>query len=541
MSSVIVLQARTSSSRLPGKVLLPICGLPLAVLAARRAANTGRKVIVATSAETSDDVLADTLERFDISYHRGSLQRVLDRMLAATKDFSDDTVFIRLTADNVFPDGNLIDEVEAEFLSQGLDYLCCNGLESGLPYGMSVEVTRLGHLREAASCTEDVADQEHVTPYVIRQYGITSFKRYQNLNKGHYRCTVDNFDDYLNIYRVFKSVNDPVAISSFNLVELLDDGIFQPTVSAPVPDMVVGTAQLGMNYGITNRQGAPAQEQAASLLKTAIANGVGFIDTARAYGSSEAVIGRSLSGGWNGRTRIITKLSPLTQCSSEPSNEELQAQVDASIFQSCMSLGVSSLDILMLHRASHLKMWGGAVWQHLLQRQKEGMIGELGVSVQAPEELIDTLHKPSVKYLQLPFNLLDSRWENAISGIIQVKENRSLTVHVRTSLLQGLLISREREHWLRAGVNHPEELWKWLDTALTFSACQDMADLCIRYVRSLPWVDGVVVGMESVEQLKSNLESFDRALLDDKIIAEIDASRPNLDSKILDPAKWRNE
>ncbi|WP_168016899.1 aldo/keto reductase [Halomonas salinarum] len=541
MSSIIILQARTSSSRLPGKVLLPVCGVPLAVLAAQRAANTGRRVIVATSTEGSDDVLVDTLERFDIPCYRGSLKRVLDRVLAATSNFSESSVFIRLTADNVFPDGNLIDEMVAEFLSQELNYLCCNGLESGLPYGMSVEVTRLGHLREAARCTEDPADQEHVTPYVIRQYGVTNFKRYQHLNKGHYRCTVDNFDDYLNIGRVFKSVNDPVAVSSFDLIDRLDDGIFQPTVSSPVLDMVLGAAQLGMDYGIANHQGAPDQAQAASILKTAIANGVGFIDTARAYGNSEAVIGRSLSGGWSGRARIITKLSPLTHCSSEPAEEELKAQVDTSILKSCMSLGVSSLDILMLHRANHLTMWDGLVWQHLLQIQEEGMIGDLGVSVQTPEELMDALQKPSVMYLQLPFNILDTRWEDAIVEIIQVKERRALTVHVRSSLLQGLLVSRERKHWQRAGVNHPEELWKWLDETIVRSGCNNVVDLCIRYVRSLPWVDGVVVGMESLEQFQSNIESFDQALLDAKVISEIDASRPDLDSKTLDPAQWSKE
>ncbi|GAA0556744.1 aldo/keto reductase [Halomonas salifodinae] len=541
MSSIVVLQARTSSSRLPGKVLLPVNGMPLVVLAARRAANTGREVIVATSTEASDDVLVDTLGDFGIACYRGSLQHVLDRMLAAARGFSDDTVFIRLTADNVFPDGKLIDEVEDEFLSQGVNYLSCSGLDTGLPYGMSVEVTRLEYLREAAHFCKDMADQEHVTPYVIRKYGANSFKRYQHLCKGHYRCTVDNFDDYLNVCRIFEGVGDPIGISSFDLIERLDGGDFQPIVSAPVSDMVIGAAQLGMDYGIANSQGAPAEKLAASLLKTAIANGVAYIDTARAYGNSEAVIGSSLSGGWNGRARIITKLSPLTQCSSEASKEELQAQVDASIYQSCMSLGSSSLDILMLHRASHLTMWGGVVWQHLEKHQKEGLIGELGVSVQVPEELKEVLHNPSVKYLQLPLNFLDSRWENTILEIVQVKEKRPLTVHIRSSLLQGLLISRERAHWLRAGVSHPEEIWRWLDTVLARSGCQDMADLCIRYARSLPWVDGVVVGMESMEQLQSNLESFDKALLDKKIIAEIDSSRPDIDRKTLDPAQWSKE
>ena len=350
MSSVIVLQARTNSSRLPGKVLLPVSGVPLAVLAARRAANTGRKVIVATSTEASDDILVESLKQSAITCHRGSLERVLDRMLAATESLSDDTVFIRLTADNVFPDGKLIDEVEAEFLSQGLDYLCCNWQESGLPYGMSVEVTRLAHLREAARNTEDAADQEHVTPYVIRKYGVTQFKRYHHLKKGHFRCTVDNFDDYLNICRVFNGLSDPVATSCTDLISRLDDGVYQPSVLAPVTDMVIGTAQLGMNYGIANRCGSPSLKDSEDLLKTAIANGVAFIDTARAYGNSESVIGRALASGWRGRVPIITKLSPMTECSRTASPEEVQARVSASLFQSCMSLGVSSLDVLMLHR-----------------------------------------------------------------------------------------------------------------------------------------------------------------------------------------------
>lgn len=541
MSSVIVLQARTNSSRLPGKVLLPVCGTPIAVLAARRAANTGRKVIVATSIEASDDALAATLEQSGIPCYRGSLNRVLDRMLAATESLPDETVFIRLTADNVFPDGKLIDEVEAEFLSQELDYLCCNGLDSGLPYGMSVEVTRLAHLREAARKTEDAADQEHVTPYVIRKYGVTNFKRYQHLKKGHFRCTVDNFDDYLNICRVFNGISDPVAISCTDLMPRLHDGVYQPSVSAPVTDMVIGTAQFGMNYGIANSQGAPSLQDAEVLLKTAIANGVAFIDTARAYGNSEAVIGRALAGGWHGRAPIITKLSPLAECSPTASSEEVQARINASLFQSCLSLGVSSLDVLMLHRASHLHMWDGALWQYLQQRREDGLIKELGISLQTPEELLEALQEPEITYLQLPFNLLDTRWDKAVAEIIKMKAQRPLTVHVRSSLLQGLLVSRDRKHWQQAGVNQPDNVWAWFDTLQKRSDSRNMADLCIRYARSLPWVDGVVVGMESQQQLQENLTSFECPLLESELMSEIEATRPVLGSETLDPAQWNRD
>ena len=71
----IVLQARTSSTRLPGKVLLPVCGLPLVVLAARRVARDGIETVVATSDDPSDDRLAETLGQYGIRHVRGALDR----------------------------------------------------------------------------------------------------------------------------------------------------------------------------------------------------------------------------------------------------------------------------------------------------------------------------------------------------------------------------------------------------------------------------------------------------------------------------------
>lgn len=277
------------------------------------------------------------------------------------------------------------------------------------------------------------------------------------------------------------------------------------------------------------------------LLKTAIANGAAFIDTAHAYGNSETVIGRALAGGWQGRVPVITKLSPLGQCSSDASVTEIQAQVNASLFQSCMSLGVSSLDVLMLHRASHLHMWQGALWQHLLQCREEGLIKALGASLQTPQELLAVLKQPEIQYLQLPFNMLDARWDEAISELTCVKEQRPLTVHVRSSLLQGLLVSRDRSHWRQAGVQQPETIWAWLDGLRKRSDSQNLADICIRYVRSLPWVDGVVVGMESLQQLEENLATFERPLLESTLLSDIDATRPLVGNETLDPAQWRKE
>lgn len=540
MASVAVLQARTNSSRLPAKVLLPIGGVPMVVLAAKRAANTGRQVIVATSTELTDDGLAATLKEHGVRCFRGNLDNTLDRVVSALAGYGDDTIVFRLTADNVLPDGGLLDELEAEFVGQKLDYLCCNGEPSGLPYGLSAEVTRLSHLREAGRQSVDAHDQEHVTPYVIRKFGRKYFEKYRSLGKGHLRCTVDCLDDYLVMQQVFSSVQEPLREPWQILVRNLEKAPFQPRGERLVPKLVFGAAQLGSAYGIANKTGKPDWKMARDLLKTAILNGVTHIDTARVYGESEVVIGHSLKNGWEGRVRIITKLSPLSACPGDAIPSVVHAFVDASVFQSSASLGVRKIDVLMLHRASHLFDWGGAVWQRLLAHQASGLIGDLGVSVQGPGELSEVLKHPEIRYIQMPFNLLDWRWDAVIPELLSVKALRGVTVHVRSALLQGLLPSRDAVLWRQANVDASEAVIGWLEQQVARCERISVADLCLGYVNAQEWVDGVAIGMENMAQLHENIAIFSRLALTGEQAESIDMTRPRLSEATLNPSLWGN-
>ena len=539
MSSIIVLQARTSSSRLPAKVLLPIKGIPLVVLAAKRASNTRRSVIIATSNERSDDGLADLLESYSLNFFRGSLENTLERIVNALENLDDQTIVFRLTADNVFPDGFLLDELETEFLSKDIQYLCCNGEQSGLPYGMGVEVTRLCHLRGAAKNAISLYEQEHVTPYIIKKHGAIFFEKYKSLNKGHYRCTIDCLDDYINIQSIFSDVVDPVHESSFDLVKRLEHKRYQPFTQTPTIKLVYGASQLGADYGIANRTGQPNLLQSQDLLKTAIANGVIYLDTAHAYGQSESMIGESLKDGWLGRVKTITKLSPLQDCPADITNSILNAFIDSSIYKSCSALRVKKIDVLMLHRASHLYDWNGGVWQRLLEHKSSGLIDSLGASVQNPEELSKILQNTEIQYIQFPFNLLDWRWDSIVPEILTIKEKRKLTIHVRSAFLQGLLPSNEKDHWLRANVDHPAPIQNWLSNQVTICQRESIADLCLSYVNSLKWVDGIAVGMENMNQLIENINYFNHSLLNDSQMENIQSSRPQLNESTLNPALWK--
>ena len=537
--SVVVIQARLSSTRLPAKVLLPVSGMPLVVLAAKRAANTGRDVLVVTSSEPSDDYLCDVLKSHSINFYRGSLNNTLDRFVKALKNYDDQTIVFRLTADNVFPDGALLDEIEDEFLNSKLKYLCCNGESSGLPYGMSAEVMYLSGLRESLTATSDSHDLEHVTPYIKKLFGEVFFEKYRYLNKGSLRATIDTFDDYLILSKVFQGVSNPVSESSFNLVQALKKLDTSPVSDVAVKNLVLGGAQLGLDYGITNQTGQPDINNAIELIRMAIVNGVEYIDTASEYGNSETVIGKALKHGWDSRVKVITKLSTLSGCPLDADRATVKAFVASSVYKSCRQLGIPNLDCLMLHRAEHLSAWSGAVIEELVSLKTTAVISSLGVSVQSPEELIAVLKHEEFEFIQMPLNILDSRWAEAIKEIERVKKDRCLVIHARSSLLQGLLLSSDRDLWKQANCQSPKELIEWLKFHADDKNRIDLVDLCLSYVRSQNWVDAVVVGMESKEQLIKNIQLFSTPLLQELELKDIDLSRPCLNVEMLNPANWK--
>lgn len=539
MTNIVVIQARTNSSRLPGKVLLPIAGLPIVVLAAKRAANTGQKVVVAISKERTDDSLAEVLRSYNIECYRGDLENVLGRFVDLLRDFDGQDTVCRLTADNVLPDGHLIDEVEKHFHENNLDYLACNGAQSGLPYGVSLEITRVGHLREAGEHAEDPADFEHVTPYVARKFGRTYFTKYAEKRMGHYRCTIDCLDDYLVIEKLFRGASDPVNTCALDLVDQLRGFYLQPQVERPINKLVLGAAQLGLNYGVSNIHGKPSLETSRRLIKTAIVNGVEFIDTARAYGNSEEVIRHSLSDGWQGRAHIVTKIMPLEHLSENASPSVIDAFVDASLYRSMVSLGVQKIDTMLLHRACDLNNWNGRVWKRLIEHQDEGRVQNLGVSVQSVDELLQSLDVDTVSHIQLPFNILDRRWDDYFSYIEKAKSERNLTIHVRSVLLQGLLVNRDIKTWRRAHIDDPIPVWEWLDGMQEEFQRSSLADLCIGFVAGMPWVDGIVIGVETIEQLLENLKLLGGLPLSDLQIEIARRSRPKVDLESVNPALWK--
>jgi spore coat polysaccharide biosynthesis protein SpsF (cytidylyltransferase family)/aryl-alcohol dehydrogenase-like predicted oxidoreductase len=536
-SSVVVIQSRLSSSRLPGKALLPIKGIPLIVLVAKRAANTGKNVIVVTSIDPSDDVLCETLENYNIQYLRGSLNNVLERFYNVLNEMNDDTFVFRLTADNVLPDGSLLDEIEERFIVSAADIIRCDPEVSNLPYGVAVEVTTVKCIREAYANVEDDYDKEHVTPYIYRNKKSEIFISKKVSGNCNLRVTIDTFDDYISVRTLFDGVDDIINSPINHLISNFKGMKYHPYYEPSKKPMTLGGAQLGMDYGITNIKGKIHVDEAVEIIRHAITEGVKYIDTAAAYSESEKVIGKALLGGWANRVKIITKLLPFENNIKDGYTEvNWKLCVKNSVLKSCFNLNTSVIDTLMLHRAEYIK--NEIIVSELLKLRDDGVINNIGISVQNPNELKYSLRANFVSLIQMPFNILDYRWDLLIESLRAAREKRGLIVHARSVLLQGLLCSDEDEKWKIAGVKNSKQIINWLRKKYKQHKKMSISDLCIGYVNSQDWIDSVVVGVDTKKNLFSNLQSVSMPLMSKNSLTDIVKSRPLISEDSLDPSKW---
>lgn len=200
--AVAVVQARMGSTRLPGKVMLPLGGVPALAFMLRRVgrARAIDEVIVATTISESDDVIAELAKRSSVAVRRGSEDDVLDRFHAAVADLglADEDVVVRLTGDCPFIDPEVIDDVVRVARDHpDVDYVS-NVSPPTFPDGLDTEAVRLGALRAAWLEATDPGDREHVTSFIRANPA-----RFPSLNvrcklgdQSSLRLTLDEPDDY---------------------------------------------------------------------------------------------------------------------------------------------------------------------------------------------------------------------------------------------------------------------------------------------------------------------------------------------------------
>lgn len=223
--TLAIVQARMSSTRLPGKVLLPLGGQPLIgfMLHRVRRATTVDEIVLATSTDASDDALADAVSAMGVAVHRGSLDDVLARFVGAAQGREAD-VLVRLTGDCPLIDPALIDRAVLHLRQHRLDYV--NNCEpAAYPDGLDVEVfTRQALLRTQAEAAL-ASEREHVTPYMRSpQAGMRRGHLRGPLDLSALRWTVDHADDLAVVRALVDALGAEAALQAdlFDFLRVLD-------------------------------------------------------------------------------------------------------------------------------------------------------------------------------------------------------------------------------------------------------------------------------------------------------------------------------
>jgi len=190
-----LLQARMSSTRLPGKVMLPILGKPMIFHQIDRIgrAKLIDKLILVTSRNDTDDALADACLDYGIPVYRGSLDDVLDRFYQAAL-LEDPDHIVRLTGDCPLADPKIIDRVCQFYLDGEFDYTS-NVHPPTWPDGLDVEIFGMEKLVGAWGAARDKADREHVTPWILRQPDFALGNLENSTDLSDLRWTVDEPED----------------------------------------------------------------------------------------------------------------------------------------------------------------------------------------------------------------------------------------------------------------------------------------------------------------------------------------------------------
>lgn len=286
--------------------------------------------------------------------------------------------------------------------------------------------------------------------------------------------------------------------------------------------IILGTVQLGLDYGINNKLGKPSLEQSKKILDTAYNIGIQYLDTAEAYGSSQKIIGLFHKENPQKHFNVITKISSDSKIDSN--------QLKNNVGKNIEILNVDFLYGYMFHSYNHL-IGATKIFEKLQRIKEEGLIRKIGISLYSNHEIEDIITRfEGFDFIQIPFNLLDNDYQR--KKIIQKVRKKGIEIHTRSVFLQGLFFKD-----INAFPDKLKPLTPYLNTLNQLKKSHDFKteSLALQYVIQKEYIDHVLIGVDSEEQLIKNMNAIHSQMsLPNKIIDNIAVSDINL----LNPTNW---
>ncbi|MBQ0088653.1 MAG: aldo/keto reductase [Prevotellaceae bacterium] len=273
--------------------------------------------------------------------------------------------------------------------------------------------------------------------------------------------------------------------------------------------LVLGTVQFGCQYGI-NSAGRPSKEMVSEILAEAKRAGITKLDTSSAYGDSEQVLGECIPA--EAEFDIVSKFPK----GIGPINDAIEG-----------SLGRLRTKRLYGYLLHHFELYkeNPSLWDDFVKLKEDGKVGKIGFSLYTPEELELLLqNKVQFDLLQIPHNIFDRKFDPYLKELADA----GVEIHVRSTFLQGLFFKErntlsEKMHPLKKYLLELDEYSK--DRGLSIS------ELALNYNIQNSYIQGVLIGVDNVEQLRMNVSSISEK----KINLDINVK----EQELLNPVNWK--
>jgi len=329
-------------------------------------------------------------------------------------------------------------------------------------------------------------------------------------------------------YIISESQNIVNDRSRKSLVKILrkNESSYNQLTNNRLSQLVLGTAQLGMDYGIANKTGQPDLPTVKKIVQTAWESGIKEFDTADNYGDSEMVLGNALSVlGITNEVKIITKLDPNIDCFDRSAMLQL-------LESSLKRLKVRNIYGIMIHREELLDYWSRGLGEILLGFAQDGIVKEIGISVYSPDKAIQALETEGIGIVQVPTNLLDKRFlENGVFRLAKIKGKR---IYIRSIFLQGLILIKPDK--LSERMNFADNVLRKLHS-LSQDLNMTIPEMTFGYLKLKFPNANIIFGAETSRQIKENVGWW-KNKPDESSMRYLEEAIMPIDEKILNPALW---
>lgn len=275
----------------------------------------------------------------------------------------------------------------------------------------------------------------------------------------------------------------------------------------PVNKIGIGSVQFGLDYGITNKKGITTTLEVVKILEYARFNGIKYIDTASAYGSSEEVLGSQDLTDF----KVISKFMPPDDGNT----------IFSELARSLKKLNLNKMYAYLAHRPAFL-VENQETWKTLLNLKEKDKVQKIGFSLNRAEELSMLLSLNMIPDLiQVPYNFFDTRFE----GLMYSLKEKGCEIHTRSTFLQGLFFM------------NPQELSPFFEPILEplkeiqMLHGKNLGSTLLKHVVEKEFVDVVIVGVNNQAQLRENVEQI-------TIAKPIGIKPPTIPENIVMPALW---